>query len=149
MNYETGSIPEIFELITDLAKKLDQLQRLVMRESNLTPPQYNILNVLTGSEGQSLSQLAAANNCTRPTMTSLVDTLEKKKLVIREPNPGDRRSILVKLTEKGEVLKQSLPSLNRVFGSCCSGLEPVDRQQLSSLLKKLDASLDLGGSCRE
>lgn len=62
-------------------------------------------------------------------------------MVSREPNPDDRRSLLVRLTEKGETLQDATPTLDRIFESCCIGLEPDEIQQLSRLLKKLNESL--------
>ncbi|MHA2296411.1 MAG: MarR family winged helix-turn-helix transcriptional regulator [Candidatus Hodarchaeales archaeon] len=147
--HEIGSMPEVFDLVNKVTKKLDRFQRLVIRETGLTPPQYNVLSVLKESDGFQLSHLASACYSSRSTMTSLVDTLEKKGLVRREPNPKDRRSILVYLTEKGKTLKQAVPSLDLIFGSCCSGLEHDELQQLSHLLKKLEKTLNFGESCKE
>jgi DNA-binding MarR family transcriptional regulator len=135
-------MPEIFSLILKIEKKLDQFQRRVLKDSKLTPPQHAALNVLTENGGSSLSQLADACYSSRSTMTNLVDNLEKKGLVKREPHPSDRRSMLVTLTERGKSLKQSVPELNRIFGDCCSSLEPDELQQLSFLLKKVENSLN-------
>jgi DNA-binding MarR family transcriptional regulator len=74
-------------------------------------------------------------------MTGIVDTLENKGLVTREPNPDDRRSLLVKLTEKGRSLQASTPTLDKIFRSCCVGLEAGEVRQLSQLLRKLNESL--------
>ncbi len=142
LKYEDGSIHEIFNLILKIEKRLDQFERLVFKASNLTPPQYSVLNVLTGNVGASLSQLAAACHSSRSTMTSLVDNLEKKRLVIRKSHPKDRRSLLVALTDKGKSLKQSVPNLNHIYEDCCPSLEPDELQQLSLLLKKLESALD-------
>ena len=98
--------------------------------------------MLTDNDGVSLSQIAAACHSSRSTMTSLVDNLEKKGLVIRKSHPKDRRSLLVALTDSGKALKQSVPNLNHIYGDCCSSLEPDELQQLSLLLKKLELALD-------
>ena len=74
-------------------------------------------------------------------MTGIVDSLERKELVTREPNPDDRRSLLVQLTESGEALRHSTPTLDRIFRSCCVGLGPDEVRQLSRLLRKLNDSL--------
>ncbi|MHA1940458.1 MAG: MarR family winged helix-turn-helix transcriptional regulator, partial [Candidatus Hodarchaeales archaeon] len=97
MIYEQGSIPYVFSLITKINKNLDKFQRMVLNKTALTPPQYSVLNTLgmKGENGLSLSQLASLNYNSRSTMTNLIDTLEKKQLVRRVPNPTDRRSLLV------------------------------------------------------
>ncbi len=139
--YQSGSMPEVFQLIELAGKKLKQMQRETIKEADLTPPQYFILTLLWEEDGRPLRELAAAAHSSRATMTGIVDTLERKGLVTREPNPDDRRSLLVKLTEKGEALQESTPTLDRIFGSCCAGLEPDEIRQLSRLLKKLNESL--------
>jgi DNA-binding MarR family transcriptional regulator len=122
-------------------KRLKRIQRETIREADLTPPQYFILTLLWEKDGRPFKEMAAAAHSSRASMTGIVDTLERKGLVTREPNPDDRRSLLVKLTEKGWSLQDSTPTLEGIFGSCCAGLEPVEIQQLSRLLRKLNDSL--------
>jgi DNA-binding MarR family transcriptional regulator len=139
--YQAASMPEVFRLIELADKKLKQIQRETIREADLTPPQYFVLTLLWEEDGRPLKDLAAAAHSSRATMTGIVDTLEGKGLVTREPNPADRRSLLVKLTQEGRLLKDSTPTLEGIFRSCCVGLEPVEIQQLSRLLRKLNESL--------
>jgi DNA-binding MarR family transcriptional regulator len=47
------------------------------------------------------TRLAAALLVTTGTMTNRLDRLEKRGLIVRVPNPDDRRSLDVELTEKG------------------------------------------------
>lgn len=139
--YEAGSVSEVFQLIDQVGKKLKQLQRQGIRGEDLTPSQYYILSLLWEEDEREFHQLASACCCARSTITGIVDTLEKKGLVTREPNPHDRRSILVKLTERGRTLKDSAPNLGKVLNGCCTGITPEDLRQLSQLLKKLDSDL--------
>jgi len=134
-------MPEIFQLIDLVNKKLKQIQRQTIRETRLTPPQYFLLTLLWAQDGRPFKELAATGGYSRAAITGIVDTLEKKGLVAREPHPADRRSLLVKLTETGRLLKGTTPTLNKIFGHCCAGLAPDEAQQLSQLLKKLNDSL--------
>jgi DNA-binding MarR family transcriptional regulator len=139
--YQAASMPEIFQLIELAEKRLKQIQRETIKAANLTPPQYFVLTLLWEKDDRRFKELAAAANCTPATMTGIVDTLERKGLVTREPNPDDRRSLLVRLTGEGWELKDSTPTLDKIFRSCCVGLEPDEIQQLSQLLRKLNESL--------
>ena len=139
--YQPGSMPEIFQLIDLLEKKLKQIQRQTISEANLTPPQYFILTLLWEKDGRPFKELATAANCSPATMTGIVDTLEKKELVNRAPNPDDRRSLLVKLTETGRSFQHSTPTLDKIFRNCCDGLQQEEARQLSQLLNKLNNSL--------
>jgi MarR family transcriptional regulator for hemolysin len=153
MNNETTLIPiseisisppvsEVFELLDQVARQLREIQRMTVSEVDLTPPQFQTLRLLWAQDGQPFKDLATANGCTRPTMTGIVDTLEKKGLVTRQPNPKDRRSLLVALTEKGEALEGSTPDLEFIYAKCCVGLSAEEFRQLGLLLEKLDQSLD-------
>lgn len=141
MEYGSGSIPEIFELVDRVGKRLTQLQRQTIREADLTPTQYSILGMLWERDGRQFNELASASCCSPSTVTGIVDTLEKKGLVSREPNPEDRRSLLVRLTEKGQALKDSTPTLDRIFNNCCAGIEHDELLQLAELLRKFDEVL--------
>jgi DNA-binding MarR family transcriptional regulator len=140
--YQTGSLPYVFQLIGAVDKKLMHMQRQTTRLAGLTPAQFFVLTLLWERDGLAFKDLATAAQCTRATMTGIVDTLERKGLVRREPNPADRRSLLVMLTGPGGAIKKDVPDPGTVFKNCCMGLEPPEIQELGRLLLKLDASLD-------
>jgi DNA-binding MarR family transcriptional regulator len=132
---------EVFELIDQTAKNLRRIQRLTVRDSGLTPPQYQVLKSLWDKGDLPLKDLAQACNCTRATITGLVDTLEAKELVQRQPNPVDRRSLLATLTPEGQALQDQTAALEKVYASCCQGLSTQEFRHLSILLGKLNESL--------
>jgi DNA-binding MarR family transcriptional regulator len=70
---------------------------------------------LQGSEGHLLSYLRSYAPCPiaelhrvfglkRSTLTSLLDRLEDRRLIRREPHPTDRRSVMVRLSARGRTL---------------------------------------------
>lgn len=136
------SYAEVFELVDRTAKNLRRIQRLTVAEAGLTPPQYQVLHLLWQEDGRPFKDLAEGCACTRATITGLIDTLERKGLVVRVQNPNDRRSLLATLTEKGRQKQNETPSVERVFDRCCTGLAPHELQQLGFLLEKLNVSLN-------
>jgi DNA-binding MarR family transcriptional regulator len=134
------SMPEIFESVTALAKRLEQFETRTLRESGLTPPQFFVLTQLAEVD-RTLAALAEAAGCTRQTMTGIADTLERNGLAARIPNPDDRRSVLVRVTEAGRSRLEN-PGLSEAFGSCCCDmLDPDESRELARLLAKLSAAL--------
>jgi DNA-binding MarR family transcriptional regulator len=100
------------------------------------------LSLLSEKDARPFKELASALSCTRATITGIVDTMEKKELVVRSPNPDERRSLLVRLTDRGRAVLQATPGLEKTFaGCCCEVLPPDEARQLSRLLKKLSDSL--------
>jgi DNA-binding MarR family transcriptional regulator len=138
----TRSVTDVFTTLDQVARRLREIQRLTVSQVNLTPPQFQTLRLLWERDRQPFKDLAESLGCTRPTMTGIVDTLEKNGLVTRQPNPDDRRSLLVTLTDRGLSLQSSTPDLECIYLQCCVGLSADEFQQLGSLLEKLEQSLD-------
>lgn len=135
---EAGSV---WSLLDRVARQLRDIHRHTVRHTGLTPAQYVVLRALWRSDRQPPAALAADSRCTRATMTGLVDSLEKRALVRRAPNPDDRRSLLVGLTAKGKSLQRSTPDIDHLFDGCCSVLSAREMRQLRGLLEKVGASL--------
>jgi DNA-binding MarR family transcriptional regulator len=135
------SIAEVFDLIDHTAKNLRRIQRQTVSQTGLTPPQYQVLHQLWQQDGRPFKDLAEASLCSRATITGIIDILERKGLVTRQPNPADRRSLLATLTDAGRELRYTTPSLGEIFTSCCDVLAPHELQQLGLLLSKLNESL--------
>lgn len=137
----SGAIPQVVQLVDTVAKKLKQLQRGAMRDAELTPAQYSVLSLLWERDGRPFHELASGCCCSPSTITGVVDTLERKALVKRQANPGDRRSMLVKLTAEGKALEGMTPALDEVFESCCRDISSEELRQLTALLAKLNDTL--------
>ncbi len=134
---EPNPIMDIIQFITKIGRKFDRLQGQLIQSANLTPPQYFIMQILWKNDKIPFKDIAAACCCTRSTITGIIDMLEEKGLVTRTPNTQDRRSQLVQLTELGKNLQKSVPPVERVFGTCCGGMDASEIKQLRDLLLKL------------
>jgi len=74
----------------------------------LTPEQWIVLVQLWEKDGQSQSALSERTLRDRPTMSRILDTMEKSGLVERTVDAQDARSRLVKLTRSGKGLQAKL-----------------------------------------
>ncbi|MCY3414721.1 MAG: MarR family transcriptional regulator [Candidatus Heimdallarchaeota archaeon] len=133
---------EIFDLIGSISRDLDRFQRGFVNTLGITPSQFHLLNTMEEDQTYLPSEFADQMNKTRPTITGILDNLEKKELIKRELDPDDRRSFLVSLTSKGIELKKAFPDMSNIFNSCCSDLSSVKLNQLKSLLLELQSSLN-------
>ncbi len=108
---------------------------------NLTGPQAMVMNLLGEKSGITFHQLGEQLNLKSPTLTGIIDRLEKIGLTERHPNPKDRRSILVSLTEKGlgvvPEIRQTVSKANQKFLNMLSHEEEV---MLRGLLKRLNTN---------
>ena len=82
---------------------------------------------------------------TTGSMTSMLNTLERRGLVRRRAHPDDRRKLLVAITAKGTAIVDAmLPSLHsRERTIICDALTKAEQRQLRTLLAKVQASIDL------
>ncbi len=84
------------------------------------------------------AELADAAGVTRATMTGLIDTLERDGFVKREPDPSDRRMLLVQLTAKAEnFLRAFMPGHFRSVAAVMDTLSETERKTLVRLLVKI------------
>lgn len=138
-------MPEVFDLIGSIAKRTERLVTQTLGESNLTPAQYLVLASLQEKDGRPLGELSEALRCSKSTITGIADTMERKGLVERQPNPADRRSHLLVLTQKGRILRRSTPGLEEFYEGCTLGMEAVEFQRLRDLLIRLDRCMSDAG----
>jgi DNA-binding MarR family transcriptional regulator len=104
----------------------------------LTPPDAGILRVVRQQEGISQQNLAKALHMHPSRLVALIDALEQRRLVVREPHASDRRLYSLRLTPQGEEVVRSMGELarehNRVM---CAGLSAAECTQLETLLQKV------------
>jgi DNA-binding MarR family transcriptional regulator len=102
---------------------------------NVTPPQWGVLVALWEQDGLSLSELAQRSHFDGPTMTGIVDRLEKAGLVERRRDTTDRRVISVYLTAEGRRLQETLPELGEEANR--EAVAGLTRDQVDSLVATL------------
>ena len=129
------------ETVLGLLRTNDLMQYHVaqlLRQYELTQPQYNILRILRG-EGTPLPCLEIADRMITmvPAITGLIDKLEKRKLVFRERCSKDRRVWFVHLTDSGKKLLARLdkPVLD-LYQDLCGGLTKTECREMSRLMEK-------------
>src|SRR5262252_9430803 len=85
------SDPELAQRLHTVAIRLLRRARREDAAMGLPPGQASALSVLVFGGPKALSELAAIEQVQPPTMTRMIDALEKAALVSRVPNPTDRR----------------------------------------------------------
>ncbi|BCA55672.1 Transcriptional regulator, MarR family [Nitrospira sp. KM1] len=86
-----------------------------IRSMRLTPSQFDVIATLGDTEGLTCSELSLRTLVTKGTLTGVLDRLVRKGLVRRETVQVDRRSIKVRLTDKGDALFRKTFSLHIHF----------------------------------
>lgn len=75
--------------------------------------QGRILYVLWQNDGISISGLSAQTSLANTTLTSMLDRMEAAGLIVMVPDPKDRRSKLIALTDKAKFLKDDYERISQ------------------------------------
>jgi DNA-binding MarR family transcriptional regulator len=94
---------------TAIARRLQK--KFNSAELNLTIEQWSVLYHLWKNDGMSQQELCNATFRDKPSITRLLDNLEKLTLVKRVPSESDRRINLVYLTRQGQKLQEQTMEL--------------------------------------
>ncbi len=124
---------------------LGELQRRRRPYADLSPAAFQVLAIIEG-EGAPLppSVISERALVTSGTMTSLLDTLTRRKLVRRIPHPDDRRMLLVDVTEAGRrVVDTVLPVTHRITQEMFANLSETERERLLRLLGRVQEQLEV------
>ena len=119
---------------TRLAAALEA--ELARRGFDLSQTQYMVLKRLALCGPQSPGELAQAVGHDAGAMTRVIDRLEAKGYLRREPHPSDRRALRIVPSEAGAALWTQLSACGEcVLEQALSHLQPADRAQLAASLK--------------
>jgi MarR family 2-MHQ and catechol resistance regulon transcriptional repressor len=104
----------------------------------LTTTEFGILEVLRHKGPLLLGEIQRKVLVTSGGITYLVDRLEAKGLVRREPSPDDRRARFAVLTPHGtELIDRIFPDHARRVARAMEGLDAEEQAEASALLRKL------------
>ncbi len=132
------------ECYANLLRAADLLMELHNRQTlddyRLSPSARQILATIEGA-GQPLEPSVIAERLlvTTGSMTSLLDNLEKRGLIRRQPHPADRRKLLIDITPAAQtIVDELLPSLHaRERDVMSAALTPNEQRSLLRSLAKL------------
>ena len=107
---------------------------------DLTASEINALANLADGQGRTVSQLGSAVGARPTTLTSVLDRLERRGHITRGTLAGDRRSVLIQLTDSGRaaaaVITQTLADLeNRALDGLPPGAITGFRAVLDALIE--------------
>lgn len=104
----------------------------------LTGAQYGVVLMLARGDASTSSELCRLMDYDRGAMTRLLQRLEAKGILIRSPDPSDRRAQVLKLTSKGKLLQEQVqPTIDRLHAQALLGLDEAESKLLATLLYRV------------
>jgi DNA-binding MarR family transcriptional regulator len=132
--------------VSRLARELEARLEPVYKEHGLEPGWHDLLATLRRSGPPFAlrpSDLTGTLMLTSSGTTKRLDKLEEAGLIVRGPDPNDRRAILITLTPAGKDLIDGVTAAHLANeASLLEGLSAAEQRELAALLRKLLLSLD-------
>src|SRR2546423_13957529 len=129
------------EIAARLRLSATRLARRLRRESGagLSPSQQSALAVIANHGPLTLGALADHERVAPPSITKVVSKLECDRLVVRTPDPGDRRVCRVAISPEGTaLLEESRRRKTAWLTARINELDPDRQRRLADALDVLD-----------
>lgn len=123
---------------SDLLAVVARINRLANQRVRLPLPfaQARLLSTIEAEGRARISDLAALDHCSQPTMTTQVRRLEDAGLVSRTVDPHDARAVLISITPQGiATLAQVRADRGSAIDPVLDALDSSDRETLAAAVE--------------
>ena len=110
----------------------------------ITQPQFNILRILRGQQGQGISTLEIRARMIDSKMSDtsrLVDRLAAKALITKNPSTTDKRLVDVVISAQGLAVLGEIDTRMTALDDILKSISPEEVQVLNQLLDKISAGI--------
>jgi len=127
---------EVVDLMATLVSLFHKEYEEAAAARSLTGAQAKVLALLRRGP-LPMRQIAQTLSCEPSNITGIVDRLEARGLVARQPDPDDRRIKRVATTEAGRIASEELRESLHFARAPLAALAPGERGQLRDLLQRI------------
>ena len=128
---------EVWRVMSSLViDNRDSWKRAVVERSGLPFSRIRVLRRLARGP-MTVKQVAVAATMDAPAATVAVNDLEDRGLVVRTPEPTNRRCKMVALTDAGRDMVRTIDATDDPAPEILSGLDGVELRKLQAILAKL------------
>lgn len=129
---------EIYTLLNEIYLILDDGDRRLFSQFDLTPPRYYALFHIGSQPGISLSKLSDLMLCDKSNATRIIKGLEGEDLVYRLPHETDGRTIRLFLSQSGqEIRRKAIRAHSKYNQKRFDGEAPAEEDELRTELIQL------------
>jgi DNA-binding MarR family transcriptional regulator len=99
--------------------------------------QFGVLCALMDTQGLAIIDLSRQLNISKQQMTNVIEKLLTAGYVSKNPDPKDRRRLVVTISKKGEkLLADHMEQFRQRFENHAQNLTINERQELASILRR-------------
>ena len=139
---KAGPMDELADKLHSTAIHLLRRVRVEDAASGIGPARLSALSVVVFGGPISLNDLARAEQVRPPTMSRIVDALEREGLACKTVNEKDRRAVVIEATPKGaNVLRQGRKRRVRALAKSLSQLTGTERAEIERAVQAIQKAL--------
>lgn len=113
-----------------------------IRETGLTLGQPKVLDYLLTHDGAIQREIAEACHIEPATITALLAGMEKKGLIVRQNQPGNRRSLFVYLTQNGKKMAMEVDrAFQCIEKQALTGFDQEEAAALADFLARVNENM--------
>lgn len=119
---------------------LQQKMGQMLKPFDITEPQYNVLRILRGQQGESMNLYEIQDRMIQKmsNVSRLIDKLVAKKLVTRKESKENRRRVDIAITARGlDLLKEIEPGIGPMFKKMSKNLTKEEATAIGELLDNM------------
>lgn len=136
-NYETNLNLSTLVVFTRAEQKIHKMEYETMKVGGLTSSQFAVLEALYNKGDLRICEIIEKILTTSGNITVVIKNLEKDELISKYPDPEDKRSMIISLTDKGrkimdDIFPRYVENINEIF----SILTIEEKLELKKILKK-------------
>ena len=138
---DNTSLESIFRLVHSLKRQMsEQIESL---DSEIAPMNIRVMKIITKKSPCTAIDIAHFLNRDKAQVTRLVNALINQELVKKSPNPEDKRSQLLVLTNKGEDIMTKVSNIDReMLQRMTKGMNEDELEQFSQIASKMAQNLE-------
>lgn len=104
----------------------------------LRPTDFSVLSLIAHNPGITSRQLCTSLDIQPPNLVGLINQLQKRELITRQPHPHDGRAVSLHLTPAGrKLVSQAEVTAAELEDEATARLSATERKTLMQLLKKI------------
>ncbi|MCC5797353.1 MAG: MarR family transcriptional regulator [Methylophaga sp.] len=136
-------IEEVLVALRRVIRATDLHSKYLAKTTGLTAPQILLLQTLRDRGQVTIGEIASDMSLSQATVTTIIDRLEKRKLVYRQRSETDKRKVHAFLTDEAkEILKSAPIPLQDQFTRQFSYLQEWEQTMIISALKRVAQMMD-------
>lgn len=135
---------------TYIWESIDFLNRFIMKslqrhaeEHGMTAPQVRVILEVFINKKISVKELTQNLRMTQSTVSDIVERLTEKGILIKKPNPKDKRSVQIMLTERMvKIIEEKSPKpIQQIMGAVLDNLQPGEQATVEEGIRLLVAAV--------